>query len=236
MTRPEFWMEPKRKKYVLAGRNYTQEAGAQTFLPRKGGEIVLNTGYISEETADEKGNFPKNPTVAITLEAAFKCFGLTLEFGRNAPECVVFHSYYDGKLQEDYQMTDLQEITVVSHEFPAFDQAVLEFTEGSPGNRVILDNVRFGDSTDYSLEYGTELTKMLEGDAADQGSGAAGHSYLFWGERGRKGACQRKRFVLHQRNRSIPFTCLILPTVFLLSLRSRQKGRASPLQTAALIM
>lgn len=110
-----------------------------------------------------EGNFPKNPTVAITLEAAFKCFGLTLEFGRNAPECVVFHSYYDGKLQEDYQLADLQETTVVSHEFPAFDQVVLEFTKGSPGNRVILDNVRFGDSTDYSLEYGTELTKTPKG-------------------------------------------------------------------------
>lgn len=153
----------EKEEYVLAGRNYTQAAGAQTFLPRKGGEIVLNTGYISEETADEKGNFSKNPTVAITLEAAFKCFGLTLEFGRNAPECVVFHSYYDGKLQEDYQMADLQATTVVSHEFPAFDQLILEFTKGSPGNRVVLDNVRFGDSTDYSLEYGTELTKTPKG-------------------------------------------------------------------------
>ena len=52
---------------------------------------------------------------------------------------------------------------MISHEFPSFDCLVLEFTKGSPGNRVVLDNILFGDSTDYSLEYGTELTKTPKG-------------------------------------------------------------------------
>ena len=52
---------------------------------------------------------------------------------------------------------------MISHEFPEFDRLVLEFTEGAPNNRVVLDNVLFGDSTDYSLEYNSELTKTPKG-------------------------------------------------------------------------
>lgn len=39
----------------------------------------------------------------------------------------------------------------------------LEFTEGAPYNRVVLENITFGDSTDYKLEYGCELTKTPKG-------------------------------------------------------------------------
>lgn len=153
----------EKEEYALTGRDYSQAAGTQVFLPREGKEIALNTGFISKAAADGEGNFPENPTVAINLEAAFKCFGLTLEFGRNAPESMIFHSYYNKELQEDYQVSDLRATTVISHEFPSFDRLVMEFTKGAPGNRVILDNVLFGDSTDYSLEYGTELTKTPKG-------------------------------------------------------------------------
>lgn len=152
-----------KEEYALTGQDYSQAGGVQYFLPRKGGEIVLNTGYISDITADKEGNFTEHPTVVITLEAAFKCFGLTLEFGRNAPERMVFHSYYSEELQESFEVKDLRKTTVISHEFPSFDCLVMEFTKGSPGNRVVLDNILFGDSTDYSLEYGTELTKTPKG-------------------------------------------------------------------------
>lgn len=153
----------EKEEYALAGRDYSQAAGARAFLPREGQEIVLNTGFISDAAADGEGNFPENPTVTINLEAAFKCFGLTLEFGRNTPKSMIFHAYYNEELQEDYQVSDLRTTTVISHEFPSFDRLVMEFTKGAPGNRVILDNVLFGDSTDYSLEYGTELTKTPKG-------------------------------------------------------------------------
>ena len=124
---------------------------------------MLNTGYISEETADEKGNFSKNPTVAITLEAAFKCFGLTLEFGRNAPECVVFILTMTVSCRRTTSWQTCRRQRWFLTNFLPLTRLVLEFTKGSPGNRVILDNVRFGDSTDYSLEYGTELTKTPKG-------------------------------------------------------------------------
>lgn len=152
----------EKTEYSLSGKDYTQAQGAQYFLPRTETE-ALNTGYISEEVADSSGRFAKNPLVSISLEAAYTCFGLALEFGRNSPEKAVLHSYYNNTLLEDYEIRIADEIVLVSHEFPEFDRLEIEFTEGAPYNRVILNNVLFGDSTDYSLEYGVELTKTPKG-------------------------------------------------------------------------
>ena len=88
--------------YGLASRDYADVRPSQYFLPREQeGKEYLVTGYVSEAVAGEDGNFSKNPTLTITLEAAFKCFGLTLEFGRNHPESMIFHAYYNGELTEN---------------------------------------------------------------------------------------------------------------------------------------
>lgn len=191
-----------KDSYALAGRDEADTAPTQYFLPRKsGGAMYLDTGYVSEEAAGAGGMFRSNPTVEIRAEAAFKCFGLALEFGRRHPAEMAVHTFRDGALQEDYAVTGIQGVTVVQHEFPEFDRMVLEFTrhnappdldgdytfwadhdgaclldgrgaalaaEGEPipqmsDNRVVLNNIAFGDSTDYRLEYGCELTKTPKG-------------------------------------------------------------------------
>lgn len=154
----------KKKTYALPGQDYTGVSGTQYFLPRQtDGITYLNTGYVSEAVAGDNGLFADNPTVGITMEAAYKCFGLTLEFGQNCPDTVVFHAYYNGALQEDYMVSGLTQTYAVSHEFPEFDFLELEFVQGCPKNRVVLDNITFGDNTDYILEYGVELTKTPKG-------------------------------------------------------------------------
>lgn len=150
--------------YASAGQDHTAADGAAYFLPRQAeGTTYLNVGYISDSVADGEGRFAENPTISITMEAAFKCFGLTLEFGRNWPDTVVFHAYNNDVPVEDYAVSGLSQTHVVNHEFPEFDHLVLEFTQGCPNNRVTLDNITFGDSTDYVLEYGVELTKTPKG-------------------------------------------------------------------------
>ena len=154
----------EKETYALSGQDYTGVSGTQYFLPRQtDGITYLNTGYVSEAVAGDNGLFADNPTVGITMEAAYKCFGLTLEFGQNWPDTVVFHAYYNGALQEDYMVSGLTQTYVVGHEFPEFDFLELEFVRGCPNNRVVLDNITFGDSTDYILEYGVELTKTPKG-------------------------------------------------------------------------
>lgn len=153
-----------KKSYALATQDYTSVTPTQYFLPRQGEEVsYLNVGYVSEVVAESDGAFVVNPTVEINLEASFKCFGLTLEFGSNNPSEMVFHAYHDGELVEDYKVTGLTTTTVISHEFEEFDRLVLEFTKGCPNNRIVLNNITFGDSTDYVFEYGNELTKTPKG-------------------------------------------------------------------------
>lgn len=153
-----------KQSYATTARDYTDVQPTQYFLPRQEtGKTYLNTGYISEAAAGADGTFAVNPAVEISLEARYKCFGLTLEFGRNNPDTVIFHASLAGEPREDYMVSGLTAMTVISHEFPEFDRLVLEFTKGCPYNRVILNNIIFGDSTDYMLEYGHELTKTPKG-------------------------------------------------------------------------
>lgn len=154
----------EKTEYALAGHNYSDVSEQVYFMPREAfDESYLNVGYVSEEVADAQGNFQKNPTVVIDMEAAYKCFGMTLEFGRCWPEEVIFHAYYNETLQEDYTVSGLEQTQMVNHEFPEMDRLVLEFTKGRPNNRVVLHNIIFGDNTDYVLEYGVELTKTPKG-------------------------------------------------------------------------
>ena len=153
-----------KKPYAMTAQNYTSVTPTQYFLPRQEeGTIYLNVGYVSEAVAGSDGSFAVNPTVEINLEASFKCFGLTLEFGSNNPMEMVFHAYHDGELVEDYTVTDLTATTVISHEFEEFDRLILKFTKGYPNNRIVLNNITFGDRTDYVFEYGHELTKTPKG-------------------------------------------------------------------------
>ncbi|MFT4005900.1 MAG: hypothetical protein QM683_09790 [Lacrimispora sp.] len=152
-----------KKAYAMAAQDYASVKPTQYFLPRAGAGAYLSTGYISEAVAGGDGVFSINPMVEINLEASFKCFGLTLEFGSDNPAEMTFHAYRDGDLVESYIVTGLTATTVISHEFEEFDRLVLEFTKGRPNNRVILNNITFGDSTDYTFEYGHELTKTPKG-------------------------------------------------------------------------
>ena len=103
-THLDVYKRQEKEVYALPGQDYTGTSGAQYFLPRQttNGATYLNTGYVSEAVAKEDGLFADNPTVEITTEAAYKCFGLTLEFGRNWPDTVIFHAYYNNAAMEDY--------------------------------------------------------------------------------------------------------------------------------------
>lgn len=148
--------------YATPEKDHTEASATQFFLPYQG-KNYLDVGYVSEAVADEEGIFTDNPLVTIVLEARYKCFGLTLEFGGNHPSDMIFRSYLGEELVEEYKISSLSEVTVVGHEFPEFDKLQLEFLRGAPFNRVNLKQITFGDSTDYELSYGKELTKTPKG-------------------------------------------------------------------------
>lgn len=152
----------EKSTYATPEKDHTEASAVQFFLPYQD-KNYLDVGYVSEAVADEDGTFTEDPLVTIVLEARYKCFGLTLEFGGNHPSGMVFRSYLGEELVEEYKISSLSEVTVVNHEFPEFDKLQLEFLKGVPFNRVNLKQITFGDSTDYELSYGKELTKTPKG-------------------------------------------------------------------------
>ena len=82
-----------------------------------------------------------------------KYYGLSMEFGGNHPVEMVIHTYKAGALQESYTQGITGNEMVVEHEFPEFDTIVFEFTQAHPNNDVIVNYVKFGDVSDYELNY-----------------------------------------------------------------------------------
>ena len=152
----------EKSTYATPEKDHTEASAVQFFLPYQD-KNYLDVGYVSEAVADEDGTFTEDPLVTIVLEARYKCFGLTLEFGGNHPSGMVFRSYLGEELVEEYKISSLSEVTVVNHEFPEFDKLQLEFLKGVPFNRVNLKQITFGDGTDYELSYGKELKKTPKG-------------------------------------------------------------------------
>lgn len=153
-----------KAEYASVSLDYTKEDCGLYFLPRaEADEIYLNTGFVSEQISDESGRFKKNPKVTIRAEAAYKNFGMTLEFGKTCPKTLKIQAYYEENLQEEVIVADIGRRTIINHEFPEWDKITLEFTEASPFNRIVLNSITFGEGTDYVLEYGCELTKSPKG-------------------------------------------------------------------------
>lgn len=142
--------------YAEMSKDFLRADGAMYFMPEDGS--YLDTGYVSEQVADENGLFDENPTIAIVLPASYTYYGLNIDFGGNPPEEMIIHTYKSDELQESVQFTDMTSETALFHRFGSFDKMVFEFTKGYPQNRVVVNRISFGDLSDYVLTK----TNMLE--------------------------------------------------------------------------
>lgn len=155
-----------KQQYADATNNFTLASGTQFFLPRS--SEYLNTGYVSEAVAGVDGLFINNPSITLELEASFKTFGFTLGFGGNLPTEVVIKTYLQGELLEELFINEIEQITLIEHEFPEFDQMIIEFIKATPNNRVLVDWLEFGNVTDYVLEHSSDLLKMPKGNQLEK--------------------------------------------------------------------
>ena len=154
----------EKQHYASSADRYSQVEDSVFFLPRNiQGSTYLNTGYISRSISNQDGTFDIIPTVSITMEADLLVFGLRLSFHGYAPKEVTFKAYNDGELKDTYKVYNLELEAVIFHEFPLMDRLDIEFNKIQAYNRVVLDNIVFGDVTDYSFEYEKELKKYPVG-------------------------------------------------------------------------
>lgn len=148
-------------EYFTLSRNHGKADGSMYFLPASG--PYLTSGFVSEAVADGKGYFAKNPEIKITLEAAMVYFGLSISFSGNAPLALSIHTSYEGEVQESFSVSGPWEgEAYISHEFLVFDTITIEFTRARPDSRVFVQSVRFGEVTDYIMDY-HKMTKYPKG-------------------------------------------------------------------------
>lgn len=149
------WSKPKN---VLIGtdvvyadmtQDFFKADGSMYFLPED--ENYLETSYVSEQIADENGLFEVNPALTITMPASYTYFGLNIKFDGNVPQEMVIHTYNGGQLVASKKFSDLSNNSTILNEFKSFDTMVFEFTKGYPNNRVLVNQITFGDLSDYVL-------------------------------------------------------------------------------------
>lgn len=149
------WSKPKNVLlgtnvvYAELNPNFVKADGQMYFMPED--EHYLETAYVSEQMADENGLFEVNPTITISMPAAYTYFGVNVDFGGNAPSELIVHTYKANALVESVKFKDLSQNAYLMHEFSSFDTMTFEFTKGYPQNRVLVNKISFGELSDYVL-------------------------------------------------------------------------------------
>ena len=135
--------------YADLSKDFFKTDGTMFFMPED--TSYLETSYVSEQIADENGLFAVNPTITISTPAAYTYYGVNLKFDGNAPQEMIIHTYKDGVLLNSTAFSGMSANTTLLHEFTQFNQIVFEFTKGYPQNRVLVNQITFGDLSDYVL-------------------------------------------------------------------------------------
>lgn len=135
--------------YADLTKDFLKADGKMYFLPE--GEAYLETSYVSEQVADEDGTFEENPTLTISMPAAYTYFGINVEFDGNPPSEMVIHTYKADEVVDTVTFKGLGKNNSLMYEFKSFDTMVFEFTKGYPLNRVLVNKVSFGALSDYLL-------------------------------------------------------------------------------------
>ena len=70
-------------------------------------------------------------------------------------------TYNNDKLVNTFEYRNLKEKSLLNDEFENFDRMEFEITKAYPVNRVLIDNISFGDLSDYTLTKDSMLESPL---------------------------------------------------------------------------
>lgn len=147
-------VEDDKEEYGTLSTNYTTADGKMFFLPRDFSDTTRYTGYVSKQQSDDECKFPENPMLLINQESACMYYGLKITFGQALPAEIIFRTYNDGTLVEEFTETeDIVKNYVLVHSFDDFDYMEIEFTKtAEPNNRIVINYFSFGDITKFTME------------------------------------------------------------------------------------
>lgn len=136
--------------YADMTKNFMKADGQMYFLPED--ETYIETAYVSEQVSDLNGLFEINPTITISMPAAYTYFGVNVDFKGNPPKEMIISTYKEDELVDVVIFDDLTLSSSLFYEFTSFDKMVFEFTKGYAYNRVLVDKISFGTLSDYVLQ------------------------------------------------------------------------------------
>lgn len=160
------WLYDADKNYIRPSASTGKDA---TFIVEDGGVkyvtniIQVKSGNtvdatvfpmirLASETDSKYHPYQENPTLSISMPAAYTYFGVNIDFKGNAPKELIIHTYKDDELVDSVLFNDLTLSSSLFYEFTIFDKMVFEFTKGYPYNRVLVDKISFGTLSDYVLK------------------------------------------------------------------------------------
>ncbi len=147
-------IEDEKDEYATLSTNYTTANGEMYFLPRDFRNANRYTGYVSKQQSDENGYFSENPKLLIEQESACMYYGLKMVFGQALPTEIIFRTYNDGELVEEYTVSeDITKNYILVHDFDDFDYMEVEFVRtAEPYNRIVINYFAFGDISEFKME------------------------------------------------------------------------------------
>ena len=140
-------------EYGSAELNYTYADAHQFFRPRNNAHGIIEAGYTSSYVSKSDGTFTTNPKVTIQWESSWTFFNLKILFIDVKPKRFKVHSYHYGTLVETIEEKDIEFYTIVQNSFYDVDKIVIEFVETNPYQKIHIGKIRFGNVTDYTLDY-----------------------------------------------------------------------------------
>lgn len=126
--------------------------GSLHFLPNDN-IGTLDTGYVTDVIADENGDLEENdyPTLSMQFEAGYTYYGMLIKFGGNPPPEMRVKTYLGNELVENIVFADLENDNYLYYEFQRFDKVEFIFEKGYTHNRVLVNQIAFGDYNDFNL-------------------------------------------------------------------------------------
>ena len=131
--------------YAMASTDYSVVDETLLFVPED--ETYVDVGYVSASVSDENGEFAEAPVIVVKMESAYSCFGLAFYFRNTAPTEFLLQTFNNDEPVDQIIVEDAQLEEVLDQELGLFDELVITFSKASPGSRITLDRICFGDAT-----------------------------------------------------------------------------------------
>lgn len=138
--------------YVYADmtKNFFKLDETQYLMPQNN-NFTLETGYVSKEISDMRGDFKENPKIYLSIPAPHSYYAIYCDFDGTPPKEVTVYTYANEVLKEIVIFSNIEQNNVFNHDFIEFDTLVFEFTKTSPNSRILVNKISFGNMSEYSL-------------------------------------------------------------------------------------